>query len=182
MLFSAGNIPNVITLLRIVLVPVFIRFILKGNYTAALWIFFAAGVSDALDGFIAKRFNFCTRLGAFLDPLADKVLLISSVVVFARAGCLPTWLALTIIARDVVIVGGAGAFYLRSGRLDMAPSRASKLNTFVQICLIFALTLHLSGFAMVAVWLPTLFALTFAAAIVSGGHYVMVWGRKADIL
>jgi len=176
------NIPNIITLIRMLLVPVLISFLLRGNYTGALWVFMIAGVSDALDGYIAKRFNMCTRLGALLDPLADKLLLISSVIVLARTGHLPVWLALTIVARDAIIVVGAGAFYIRSGNLDMAPSVPSKLNTFVQICLIFFLILQLAGLAQVAGWFPLLFGLAFATALISGGHYVAVWGRKAALL
>jgi len=178
-LFSARNIPNAITLCRIVLVPLLIRFLLQGHYRGALWIFLAAGVSDALDGYIAKRFDMCTRLGSFLDPLADKLLLLSSVIILARSGSLPLWLAVTIVARDVVIVGGAGAYYLRSGNLEMAPSLPGKLNTFIQICLVFSLILHLSGTARIAVLFPLLFAVAFVASLVSGGHYVAVWWRKA---
>jgi cardiolipin synthase (CMP-forming) len=180
--FSAMNIPNVITLIRMLLVPVLIYLLLHGDYTGALWVFLAAGVSDALDGFIAKRFNMCTRLGALLDPLADKFLLVSSVIVLALQGHLPWWLALIIVARDIIIVGGAGAFYLRSGRLDMAPSMPSKLNTFVQICLISLLIIQLSGLAQVSGWFPLLFGLVVGAALISGGHYVAVWGRKAELV
>ncbi len=179
--FSAMNIPNAITLARVLLVPVFILFLIRGNYPAALWTFLAAGVSDALDGFIAKRFGLCTRLGAVLDPLADKLLLISSVVVLARAGSLPVWLALTIVGRDVVIVGGACAYYFRTGRLDMAPTVPSKLNTFVQICLVFFLIIQMAGYAQVSGWRSVIFACAFAAAVVSGGHYIVVWGRKAAL-
>ena len=175
------NIPNVITLVRMLLVPVLVLLLLRENYPGALWTFLAAGVSDALDGFIAKRFNMCTRLGSLLDPLADKLLLLSAVVILARAGCLPLWLALTIVVRDVVIVGGATAFYLRSGKLDMTPSIPSKLNTFIQICLVFFLIVQMAGLAPVAGWLPFLFGLAFVAAIISGGHYVVVWGRKAAL-
>lgn len=175
------NIPNVITLLRILLVPVLVLLLLDGNFTGALWVFLAAGVSDALDGLIAKRFNMCTRLGSLLDPLADKLLLVSSVIVLARAGHLPLWLALTIIARDIIIVGGACVCYFRIGRLEMAPSVPSKLNTFVQICLIFLIIVQQTRLVQISGWLPPLFVLAFITALVSGGHYVAVWGRKAVI-
>jgi cardiolipin synthase len=178
-LFSARNIPNAITLCRIVLVPLLIRLLLLEDYRGALWVFLAAGISDALDGYIARRFDLCTRLGSFLDPIADKLLLVSSVVILARSGNLPNWLAATIVGRDVVIIGGAGAYYLRSGNLEMAPSMPGKLNTFIQICLVFSLILHLSGMARLAGLLPLLIAVAFVAALVSGGHYVAVWWRKA---
>jgi cardiolipin synthase len=177
--FSATNIPNIITLARILLVPILIALLVHGNYAGALWVFLAAGISDALDGFIAKHFNLCSRLGSLLDPLADKILLVSCMIVLARAGHLPVWLALTVIIRDMVIVGGAVAYYLRSGRLEMAPSIPSKLNTCVQICLIFLLIAQLAGLVQVSGLLPFLVGLTCVTALVSGGHYVVVWGRKA---
>lgn len=179
-LFSARNIPNAITLCRIVLVPLLIRLLIREDYRGALWVFLAAGVSDALDGYIAKRFDLCTRLGSFLDPLADKLLLVSSVVILARSGDLPIWLAATIVARDAIIVCGAGTYLLRSGSLEMAPSIPGKLNTFIQICLVFSLILHLAGTVRIDGLLPLLFAVAFVAALASGGHYVAVWWRKAE--
>jgi cardiolipin synthase (CMP-forming) len=181
-LFSARNIPNAITLLRILLVPLLIRLLILGDYRGAIWIFLIAGISDALDGFIARRFDMCTRLGSFLDPLADKLLLVSSVVILARSGNLPLWLAVTIVSRDVIIVVGAGAYYLRSGSLEMAPSLPGKINTFIQICLVFSLIVHLSGTVPIAGLIPPLCILAFMTALVSGGHYVVVWGRKAALL
>jgi cardiolipin synthase len=179
-LLSVRNIPNAITLCRILLVPLLVRLLILEDYRGALWVFLAAGLSDALDGYIAKRFDMCSRLGSFLDPLADKLLLVSSVVILARSGNLPVWLAATLVTRDVVIVGGAGAYYLRTGNLEMAPSIPGKLNTFIQICLVFALILHLSGAARIAGLFPLLFAVAFLAALISGGHYVTVWWGKSE--
>lgn len=176
------NIPNAITSIRILLVPALVYLLLRGDFERAIWLFLAAGLSDALDGFIARRFNLATRLGAILDPIADKLLVVSSVIVLARLGHLPWWLALAVVARDVVIVVGAIAFYLRFGSLEMAPSIPSKLNTFVQIALILLVLCQLTEALQVESWFPLLFGLAFLTALVSGVHYLAVWGRKAGAL
>lgn len=175
---QTANIPNAITLIRILLVPALVFLLLHGAFGGAIWLFLAAGVSDALDGFIARRFNLATRLGAILDPLADKLLVVASVIVLARLGHLPQWLALTIVARDALIVGGAVAFHLRFGRVEMAPSAVSKLNTFVQLTMIFIVLGQTAGLVRAAGLLPALFCLVLLTTVVSGVQYVVVWGRK----
>src|SRR5271169_3655914 len=100
------NLPNLISLARLLLVPLEIWLILVGRYGLAFWILVAAGISDALDGFIAKKFDRRTRLGALLDPLADKVLLVSVYVTLGFAGQLWTWLVVLVVFRDIMIVGG----------------------------------------------------------------------------
>src|SRR5258708_6923108 len=100
------NLPNLISLGRLLLVPLAISLILDGRYWAAFWVFVVAGVSDALDGFIAKRFDRRTRLGALLDPLADKVLLVSVFVTLGVAGQIWAWLVVLVVFRDIMIVGG----------------------------------------------------------------------------
>src|ERR1700746_4171210 len=100
------NLPNLISLGRLLLVPLASSLILDGNYWAAFWVFVVAGISDALDGFIAKRFDRRTRLGALLDPLADKVLLVSVYVTLGVAGQIWTWLVVLVVFRDVMIIGG----------------------------------------------------------------------------
>lgn len=173
------TIPNMLTALRIVLVPALITFLLDGNFRAALTVFLVAGVSDALDGFIARRFNQQSRLGSFLDPLADKLLVVTSSLVLAAIGQLPWWLALVIVGRDLVIVAGAVAYYGRTGTLEMDPSIASKTNTFVQISLILVVLAHGAGMEFLGVVLKPLFVLALAMALVSGGDYMVVWGRRA---
>lgn len=176
------NLPNTITVIRMLLVPVLVCLLLRGAFGGALWLFLAAGISDVLDGFIARRFNLGTRLGAILDPLADKLLVVSSVIVLARLGHLPWWLALAIVGRDLLIVSGAIAFDFRSGRLEMAPSVPGKLNTFVQLALIFLVIGQAAELVQAARWLPALCGLAFLTTVVSGAHYVVVWGRKAGAL
>ena len=123
-------LPNAITLVRLGLVPVFIVVLKAQDYTVALLVFAVAGLSDGLDGFIAKRFNLVTRLGAILDPLADKVLLVSAYVMLTILGHLPFWLVLTVGFRDLLIVGGYLVYTSLIGPVAMRPTYLSKFNTF----------------------------------------------------
>jgi len=175
------NVPNTLTILRMLLVPGIVVALLRESYGAALGIFLFAGASDGLDGFIARRFNQCTPLGALLDPLADKLLVVSSALVLGWLGRIPWWLAAAIIGRDLVIVAGAVAYYRRAGHLEMEPSMLSKLNTFLQISLILIVLADGAALIGVAQWLPMLFVVTLVTALVSGGHYVVVWSKKATL-
>ena len=173
------NLPNIISIVRIILVPVIIFSILRDRNGIALLFFLLAGLSDALDGFIARRFNLCTKLGAMLDPVADKLLIVSTVLVFFWLGRLPGWLMLAIVCRDLIIVGGTVAWFFRFGRVEMAPSLAGKLNTFLQIGLIFLVMVQASGLSRISSWLPLLFSLVFLSTLVSGMHYIIAWGYRA---
>src|SRR5204863_7536823 len=131
------NIPNLISLGRLLLVPLAISLILDGRYWAAFWVFVIAGISDALDGFIAKRFDRRTRLGALLHPLADKVLLVSVYVTLGIAGQLWTWLVVLVVFRDVMIVGGFLLIQaITTVPKPFQPLLISKLNTGVQVLLV----------------------------------------------
>jgi cardiolipin synthase len=176
------NIPNTITMMRIMLVPFLAYLLLHGAYGAAIWVFLMAGISDVLDGFIARRFNLRTRLGAVLDPLADKMLVIVSVLTLAWLGLLPWWLALVIAGRDLLIVGGAVAYYLSAGSVEMEPTIPSKLNTGVQILLILVILGQAAGGVRSSGWLPVLYGVVLFTTVISGGHYVVVWGRRAAAL
>lgn len=173
------NVPNLLTMLRILLVPAIVRLLAQGAFAPAMWLFLACGLTDVLDGFIARRFRLTTHLGAILDPLADKLLILAPVVVLAWSGLLPYWLAFAIVLRDLVIVGGAGCWYRKTGRLDMEPSRPGKINTFVQVVLVFLVMGHAAGLFRIAPLLPVLFAISLGATLVSGIHYVVVWGARA---
>ncbi|WP_231573608.1 CDP-alcohol phosphatidyltransferase family protein [Thermopetrobacter sp. TC1] len=127
------NLPNLITIARIVMVPLTIWLILIGRMDLALAVFLLAGISDGIDGFIAKRFNMRTELGAFLDPVADKLLLISIYVTLAIVDALPAWLAIIVVSRDVLIVGGVVLAWLLDHPMEMRPLVISKINTAVQI-------------------------------------------------
>jgi cardiolipin synthase len=170
-------VPNLITLARICAVPLIVWFILLGYDGAAFWVFVAAGVSDALDGIIAKRFDARTVIGEFLDPIADKALLVSVYVALGHEGHLPTWLVILVVFRDVVIVAGAVLFETVTHSLTMKPLMISKLNTTAQIVLA-AIVLGAGAFELaldqpVRIMVYGVGATTF----LSGLAYVVTWTR-----
>jgi cardiolipin synthase len=172
------NIPNLITLARLLTVPFAVWLILEHSYGAAFWVFVAAGVSDALDGYIAKHFNRRTRLGAMLDPAADKLLLTSVYLTLGFGGQLPGWLVVIVVLRDALIVLGFAAIRVIAGVSDhFAPLLISKVNTFLQIALIgFVLARLGLGFeAGPVTWL--LIVLTAATTTLSGFSYLWRWFR-----
>jgi cardiolipin synthase len=127
------TVPNLLSILRILLVPVFIIYMLNNRMLASLIVFIIAGVSDALDGFIAKVFHQRTNLGAHLDPLADKILLISAYVTLAIFNLIPSWLAVLTISRDILILLGVLVLYLNRYPVRMKPSILSKATTCMQV-------------------------------------------------
>jgi cardiolipin synthase len=173
------NLPNILTALRILLVPAITGLILQKHYGIALLFFVCAALSDCLDGFIARRFDMRTRLGALLDPLADKLMVVASVLALFRLGLLPGWLVIAIVCRDIVISAGAVAWRLKIGRIEMAPSITSKVNTFMQVTMIFLVLNHAAGVIGITSWFPLLFVLVFISSLVSGIQYVLVWGKRA---
>lgn len=176
------NIPNLVTLARICAVPVIIWLILDGLMEAAFWMALAAAISDAVDGIIAKRFNMQTRLGAYLDPIADKALLVSVYIALGHEGFLPTWLVILVVFRDALIVGGALLFHTLTQSLEMTPLMVSKVNTVLQ--LILGVTIVGSeAFGMDAAMVrdPLIYATGFTT-VVSGATYVVGWtGRASEI-
>ena len=166
------NLPNYITLARVVLVPFFINFMIYGYYGAALAVFVVACVTDALDGMIARLTNQKTELGAFLDPLADKLLIISAFVTLALLGMLPIWLVLIVVSRDVILVLGSLVLYFMGHQFKSRPSIFGKLTTVLQLLVVtFSLGLKTFGYEME--WLPVLHWTTAAFTLVSGVQYVV---------
>src|SRR5882757_9714409 len=127
------SIPNLITLARILLVPVVIWAITSGEMRIAFLLFFAAGASDAVDGFLAKRFGMATELGAYLDPLADKAMIVSIYVALGIAEAIPRWLVVLVVSRDIMIVGAVMLSWLVDKPVALKPITVSKLNTVAQI-------------------------------------------------
>jgi cardiolipin synthase len=171
------SLPNLITLARLLSVPLAIWLILNGRLAAAFWLFVAAGISDAVDGFIAKRFDQRSELGALLDPLADKALLVSMYVTLGVAGDLPSWLVILVVFRDVLIVGGFLFALLLGQPVRSRPLAISKLNTGLQIALVAVVLAHL-GLGILDDDVITLLVLTVGATtILSGAGYLVRWGR-----
>ncbi len=133
---NLNHLPNIITLLRVALLPPLAYYLIQKNYQTALIIFMVAGASDALDGFLAKHFNWTSRFGAIADPLADKMLMLVSYSYLAIENFLPMWLLAIVVGRDIFIVTAAYAFHRRFGPFDMQPSWLSKFNTTFQIFLV----------------------------------------------
>lgn len=172
-------LPNAISLMRIVLVAPILMYIVDGRYGLALLLFFIAGFSDGVDGYLAKRFDWHTRIGALLDPIADKLLVGGTFITMVFTGLVPVWLASLVIFRDVVIVGGATAYNWFVRPVEGQPTRISKLNTVLQLLFI-VFVLSNAGFG----W-PDQIAITVIGAgvlvtlVVSGIDYVVSWSRRA---
>lgn len=165
------NVPNLLTLLRILITPLFVIFMIKGHYRLALLVFFLAGISDGLDGFFARCFNQKTTLGAHLDPIADKLLLISTFVTLAVRQIIPSWLAVVVISRDILIFTGIAILRFFNVAFTIRPSTISKCTTVAQLATAFLVLLAFEATIVQPVLTP-LFWLTTALTTASGLHYV----------
>lgn len=171
------TLPNVITLARLCAVPLSVWLMLQGRFMAAFWLFVAAGVSDAVDGYLARRMGSRSAVGAVLDPVADKALLVSVYVTLGLLGRLPDWLVILVVFRDILIVGGVLALYVLGEKPAIAPLFISKFNTAAQIVLA-ALALGLSGYRIDAPCvLDAAVAAVAVTTLASGVAYVLRWGR-----
>jgi cardiolipin synthase (CMP-forming) len=166
------TVPNLLTLSRILLTPLLIWFLVQRKLNQALIVFFIAGMTDGLDGLIARLFQQKTRLGAILDPLADKLLLVSSLLILGHIGLIPVWLVVIAVARDIVIVMGTSLLLTFRYKVEMKPTVLGKLTTLMQlITVLLALS---SSLMTVAAWGYSLtFAFTAVLCIASGAQYVM---------
>ncbi len=172
-------LPNLISVVRILLIAPTLYAIAVGNYPLALALFFFAGFSDGVDGFLAKHFGWQTRFGALLDPAADKLLMAGVFVTLAVTGLAPAWIAVVVIVRDVVIIGGALAYNFLIEPVPGEPTRISKLNTALELLYVLSVLGH-AGFG----WPPDITLLVLGAgvlvtAVVSGTDYVLSWARRA---
>jgi len=175
---SILNLPNLLTLSRIILTPVIVYAILLEQAMLALGLMLVAGASDMLDGAVAKRFGQQTIVGAYMDPIADKLLLISSIVALYMINQVTLFLFLAVVFRDVIIVGGAVMYELVTHRLKMEPTLLSKATTVFQIVCVLIILLNM------AQPLPTLLITvsiwsTFMLTCLSGIHYLVAWTLKA---
>ncbi len=162
----------------ILVIPVVIL-MLKGNFEWALGLFIIAGLSDAIDGYLAKRFNWVSRLGEILDPLADKLLMISCYLVLGWLSHLPIFLVLVVIARDIIIVIGAIAYHFNIQTITITPTYISKINTTAQILLICIVLFSLVVFELPENGLNAMFILVFVTTMASGIDYVVIWSKRS---
>ncbi len=174
-----AHLPNSLTFLRLLLAVPLGLLILREDYVWALGVGFLAGLSDALDGFFARRLGAFSRIGAALDPVADKILITVSFVSLALVELIPWYLAVAVIVRDLVIVAGAACYHLLIGPFEFAASRLSKSNMFIQIsyCVLILLSQVVPNIPPNTVQAGTAAVLIIAAA--SGFDYVMSWTIKA---
>lgn len=176
---SLNWLPNAISLLRIALIAPILILILQGSFGWALALFWLAGFSDGVDGYLAKRFEWHTRLGALLDPVADKLLVAGLFITLAYTQDIPVWLAAVVILRDVVIVAGATAYNFLVRPVEGEPTRVSKLNTALQL-LFLLFVISRAGFGWPEeISITVLGASVLITVVISGVDYVWSWSRRA---
>lgn len=169
-------LPNLITLARLLAVPVGVYLILVNQYGYAFWLFLVAGLSDAVDGFIAKRFGADSVIGAYLDPLADKALLVAVYITLGHMGHVPIWLVILIAFRDLLIIGGAILFHTLGYSVKIRPLLVSKINTAAQILLATLVLAQLGIGLPLQAFNAWLIYVVAATTLVSGAAYVVTGG------
>ncbi len=176
------TLPNLLTVFRMVLIPVFVSLLFYQRFVLALGTFVLAGITDGLDGLLARRFNQKSQLGTILDPIADKLMLVTAFVVLSMRSIFPQpvpshlpvpfWVTVAVISRDVFILVGAAAINIVTGFRGFRPSMLGKINTTVQIFAIGAIMFAASVPYGTGYYLPTIYTTVFAFSVLSGGHYV----------
>ncbi len=173
------NLPNVLTTLRVLAAPALAWALMREQFAAALWVFVAAALTDALDGWIARRFDLMTAYGAVMDPLADKLVTLVCVVLLTWLELVPLWLTLAMVVRDTVIVGGAFAYHRAFGEVHIRPTWLGKAHTLVAFALFALILAEAAAYVDIGAWRAGLFLLALAFTVASGVQYVLLWGRKA---
>ncbi|MCP5206390.1 MAG: CDP-alcohol phosphatidyltransferase family protein [Hahellaceae bacterium] len=179
MVIEKRHIPNILTFTRLLLVLPIVWCLFFDYFRQALLLFFIAGVSDGVDGYLARKYNWKSRLGAIVDPLADKFLLVATFITLTIIGEIPWILAGIVLGRDLVIVIGALIYHYKFGRYKISPSRLGKLSTLLQITYVLSLVVSLTGQPMpedVAIWGGWIVGVV---TLISGLHYITYWGAKA---
>jgi cardiolipin synthase len=171
------NIPNIITVFRIFLVPLVIWLIIDGDWKLAFFVFLFAGVSDALDGYLAKTYGWQTELGAYLDPIADKVLLVSIYVVLGLFSHIPAWLVIAVVSRDILIVGAFLLSWMLDRAFQIQPIFISKANTTAQIVLAALVLCDLAFTLGIGLVKPFVVWATGILTIMSAYAYLVAWLR-----
>ncbi len=172
------DIPNIISIVRIVLVVPIAYFLWSQNYLVALLLFIVGGLSDGLDGFLARRYNWETDLGVMLDPMGDKLMMLSAYLLLGWHGLIPWWLVIVVVSRDLILVFGTLLYRKFIGQAKLKPLFISKLNTVFQILLVLIVmisqVINLNPLIIDGIlWLVT------ATTVISGYAYINEWGRRA---
>ncbi len=180
------SLPNILTIFRILSVAPLVYWLLNGSYFSALILALVAGFTDLLDGLLARKFNWTSRFGGIIDPLADKLMLVSLTLVLAYIGEFPIWLAVLVLLRDVVIVIGGVAYQRWVGKVDVSPFRLSKWNTALQILLVLFVMLRLNAYQIQLAGVELIVTIEYLliwvvalTTVLSGLQYVIVWGGRA---
>ncbi|PYS24352.1 MAG: CDP-diacylglycerol--glycerol-3-phosphate 3-phosphatidyltransferase [Acidobacteria bacterium] len=181
------TLPNVLTVFRMALIPVFVSLLFYQQFLLALAVFVVAGITDGLDGLLARRFHQQSPLGRILDPIADKMMLVTSFVVLSMRGVypvpmpkhlpIPFWVTITVISRDVFILVGAAAINMVTGFRAFQPSLPGKISTVVQIASVAVVMLAAQTRVGTGYYLPSVYAAVFALTLVSGIHYIFFVSR-----
>lgn len=174
------DIPNIISAVRLIAVGPFVWLLLEQELGWALALFAIAGVSDGVDGFLAKHFGWQSRLGGILDPLADKALLVSAFLVLGSLDLIPVWLVAAAVLRDLVIVSGALIYNYLVEEVEASPTLTSKLNTLIQLVLIVAVIMHAGPIPLPDALIDVLIWTCLLTVTVSGVEYVWVWSTRAS--
>jgi cardiolipin synthase len=170
------NLPNSLTLLRVLLIPLFVILIINKAFSWALVTFVLAGITDAIDGLIARLAHQRTELGAYLDPIADKLLLSSAFVTLAIIELIPSWLTVIVVTRDLIILLGFLMFFLTNHRPKMGPSLISKVTTFLQISMVILFLLS-ENYIIPAFVYNVLIYTVVVFTVISGTHYIFIGAR-----
>jgi cardiolipin synthase len=165
------NIPNSLTILRILLIPCYIGLLIYGRFTLALIVLIVAGLTDALDGAIARVKNQYTRLGAVLDPLADKLLLTSGFITLSMIHLIPSWVTILVVSRDLILLLGTAVAHFTDSRVDITPTFLGKGTTFLQLAYVVLVIFLSSRQIDLTVLLPLLFGMV-SFTLLSGLHYL----------
>ena len=175
------QLPNLISLSRLLLVPWFAVLLLERQFGLALLLYALMGLSDAMDGYLARQMKVASQLGAGLDPLADKVMLITAFVILGHMDLIPFWVVMLAVGRDALVIGGALLFYLFNQGQIIQTQLIGKINTFVQIILVLVV---LTGqwFAMPIPWVDPLLAVMVVTTVISGLSYGVAWVRSLALL
>jgi len=175
------TLPNFLTIIRMMMIPVFVTLLFYQRFGWALAVFVIAGLTDGLDGLLARALKQNSELGRILDPIADKLLLVTAFVVLSMRAILPLplprhfpipfWVTAAVISRDIFIIVGSAAIYIVTGFRNFRPSLPGKINTVIQICAIGAILIA-AQFPFISGYLPTVYTTVFASALFSGLHYI----------